>query len=434
MHIPRVGKWLPHDHQVIHNWLGDLIKHVTEHPKPFHPVIEEFKDLIEGDPVIYMLFNRMLEQVPTKPPYNNDPTGKPQVRNYHLLLELFNETMTRAPEYNGSELVGFPFNAILDWPMGTKAGFAVFLNEKVNAQFRKMLNEWAKFLGSPESCYVLSNDPDVGWFSGAAVATMPDFVDNFKCDPSEPYHGFTSWDDFFTRQFKPDVRPIAAPDNDDIIVNACESAPFCLAKDVKPRDRFWLKSQPYSLKDMLVGEVDDTFAPQFYGSSMLAGDPLAPQFYGATVYQAFLNARSYHRWHSPVSGKVVGTRMVPGTYYSETRPEGFDPAAPNDSQGYITEVATRGLIYIEANNPNIGLMCFMAVGMAEVSTCEITVKVDDVVKKGDQLGMFHFGGSTHCLIFRPGVRLTFDLQGQKPSLDSHNIPINAAIAAVGERT
>ena len=38
------------------------------------------------------------------------------------------------------------------------------------------------------------------------------------------------------------------------------------------------------------------------------------------------------------------------------------------------------------------------------------------VMKGDQIGMFHFGGSTHCLIFRPEVHLEFDRHGQKPGL------------------
>lgn len=72
----------------------------------------------------------------------------------------------------------------------------------------------------------------------------------------------------------------------------------------------------------------------------------------------------------------------------------------------------------------------MAVGMAEVSTCDITVYEGQHVKKGDQTGMFHFGGSTHCLIFRPEVNLDFDMHGQTPGLDSKNIPINSKIAMV----
>ncbi|KAJ7729269.1 phosphatidylserine decarboxylase [Mycena maculata] len=45
-------------------------------------------------------------------------------------------------------------------------------------------------------------------------------------------------------------------------------------------------------------------------------------------------------------------------------------------------------------------MCLMAVGMTDVSTCEMTVKESGHIVCGDELGMFHFGGSTHVLIFR----------------------------------
>ena len=413
METYKTAKWLPQDHKALEGWLAGLIDEVTARPQPLHPVIEDFRALIEGDAQIYMLFHQMFEQVPRKPPYNKDPTGKPQVRDYHLMLKLFNAIMTHAPKFNKTGLVGFPINAILDWPMGTGGGFTAFLNEKVNAQFRTMLDEWARFLGSKDSVAVLNDDPRDGWFGADAMAAMKGFDKEFVCDPGAPHHGFTSWDDFFTRRLRPGVRPVAAPDDDRVIVNACESAPYRIAQDVHARERFWIKAQPYSLEHML------------------AGDPLAPQFLGGTVYQAFLSALSYHRWHSPVSGRVVKAYMQPGTYYSETLAEGFDDAGPNDSQAYITEVATRAMIFIEADSPDIGLMCVMPVGMAEVSTCEITVYEGQHVTKGDELGMFHFGGSTHCLIFRPGVKLAFDLHGQTPGLESSNIAVNARIATVG---
>jgi phosphatidylserine decarboxylase len=75
-------------------------------------------------------------------------------------------------------------------------------------------------------------------------------------------------------------------------------------------------------------------------------------------------------------------------------------------------------------------MCVMPVGMAEVSSCQITVKPGDHVNKGDELGMFHFGGSTHCLIFRPGVNLTFD-DYETPGLEApDNVRVNTRIAVV----
>ena len=78
----RLGGWLPNDHGVLRQWLDKQIAFV-EHPRrinaKLHPVIQEFQRFIEGDPVIYMGFHQMFEQVPTKPPYDNDPTGQPQV-------------------------------------------------------------------------------------------------------------------------------------------------------------------------------------------------------------------------------------------------------------------------------------------------------------------------------------------------------------------
>ena len=408
----RVGKWLPSDQAILKQWMETRIKELDASARPLHPVIEEFKNLIENDPEIYMLFNQMFEQISKNSRYNKTPIGTPQVKDYRHMLGLINAIMTTAPEFNKTGLVGFPINAILDWPMGTHSGFAAFLNDKVNAQLKKILNEWARFLGSPESCYVLSTEQHNGWFGSDAKKAMPDFEKEFKCDPGKPYYGFKSWDDFFTREFKDGQRPIASPHNDSVITNACESAPYKLAHNVKRDDKFWIKGQPYSLRHML------------------ANDEFTNQFEGGTIYQAFLSALSYHRWHSPVSGKIVKAYVKDGSYYSETLSEGFDPSGPNESQGYITEVATRAIIFIEADNPAIGLMCFMAVGMAEVSTCDITVKVGQHVNKGDQMGMFHFGGSTHCLIFRPTVNLDFDLHGQTPGLNSNNIGINARIASV----
>jgi phosphatidylserine decarboxylase len=408
----RVGHWLPSDHAFLARWLEAMIHKTHAESRPLHPVIADLRDVIESDPAIFMLFNQMFEQVPRRRPYDKDPTGKPQVRDYQHMLQLLNTILTHAPEFDRTGLVGCPINTIFDWSMGTAAGMAAFLNERVNAELKKVLNAWGRFLSSSDSTYVLSDHPHKGWFGADAREAMPDFTREFRCDPGEPHHGFRSWDDFFTREFRAGVRPIAGPDDDAVIVNACESAPYRIARQVSFRDRFWIKSQPYSIVHML------------------ANDELAGHFAGATVYQAYLSPLSYHRWHSPVSGTITKAYVRDGTYFAEAASHGFDPAGPNDSQSYITEVATRALIFIEADNPDIGLMCVLAVGMAEVSSCQITAYVGQRVRKGDQIGMFHFGGSTHCLIFRPGVKLEFDHHGQKPGLHAANIHVNARIATV----
>ena len=61
----RVGKWLPSDQRFLEAWLEGLVEEVYENAKPLHPVIEAFKELIESDAEIFMLFNQMFEQVPS---------------------------------------------------------------------------------------------------------------------------------------------------------------------------------------------------------------------------------------------------------------------------------------------------------------------------------------------------------------------------------
>ena len=72
--------------------------------------------------------------------------------------------------------------------------------------------------------------------------------DDFVCDPSMPHYGFASWDDFFTRQFRPNARPVACPDDDKVVVNACEAAPLRVERNVTKHGKFWIKGEPYNLK------------------------------------------------------------------------------------------------------------------------------------------------------------------------------------------
>jgi phosphatidylserine decarboxylase len=290
-------------------------------------------------------------------------------------------------------MVGCPINAILDFPMITPAGLAAFVMPKVNVMICKVLNAWAQYLNSEDSLYVL-NETDDGWLSPDARNALR--LDEFVTHPDQPFLGFKSWNDFFIREFKSGMRPVASPDDDSVIVSACESSPYAIQDGVKEHDTFWLKAQPYSLRHMLNGHYVHRFA-------------------GGTVYQAFLSAKEYHRWHSPVAGIIKKVELVPGTYFAEAASEGFDPSGPNDSQGYIAHVATRALIFIEADNATIGLLCVVLIGMCEVSSCRVMgadgkpLKEGQRVKKGDQIGYFQFGGSTHCLVFRAGVVAEFAL-------------------------
>lgn len=423
-HKFNVGKWLPSDQEFENKWVKKVYEEAkSEENKKLLPPVQALKELIESNRYIWNLFQMMFDEIPQKDV--DTPAGTPQVRDYHELLLMLNRLIQRAPKFNTTGLVDTPINAVLDYPMGTRAGYVLFNDPRVNAKIKNILDYWGRYLQSEESSYVL-NTSDKGWLSPYALNEMAkeaggdNFVDVFAVHSTDVKQklGYTSWDDFFTRKFKPGIRPVASPDDDDVIANACESAPFRMAHDVPLKAKFWIKGQPYSLIDLL------------------HNDPWTSKFEGGTLYQAFLSALSYHRWNSPVSGKIVKAYNLDGTYYGEALAQGFenpngpDKVAANNSQAFLTSTAARAVIFIQADNPKIGLMCFVAVGMGDVSNNEITVRIGQHVNKGDQLGMFHFGGSTHVLLFRPEVKLDFDMHGQTPGLDTTNIKVREAIAHV----
>lgn len=156
----------------------------------------------------------MFNEVPNKKPYDKDPTGHKQIRDYHHMLEILNHTFTTAPHWTDAAanvgMVGVPMCAIFDYPMGTASGFAAFLDPEVNAHLKKILNTWGEFLKSPKSAEVLG-EHNQGWFSQhgkkdmmevankAVGNTSYEFEDFFICpDPGAKHHGFKSWDHFFT--------------------------------------------------------------------------------------------------------------------------------------------------------------------------------------------------------------------------------------------
>jgi phosphatidylserine decarboxylase len=384
--VRRRAGWLPEGQDDLESWLDGHRERVEARGEQvtLHPVLAEFQELIDTDPVVRMYVNQMIAQVPGTKPYR-----KRHLESVPQMVRLINEVLTMAPEFGGN-MVATPLGAILDWTMGTPAGFAAFRDPRVNAMFKKILNAWCEFLSCGDSLFVLNDSPS-GWKCAEARRTVG--IEQYEHDPKEEHWGFVSWNDFFTRRFKDGERPVASPDDDKVIVSACESTPYGISTDVKRQDRFWIKSQPYSLADML------------------ANDDSVDQFAGGTVYQAFLSATNYHRWHSPVAGTIVRAFVEEGTYYSEADSEGAGAVEPMNSQSYLAHVAARAIILIQADDPVIGLMAFVAVGMSEVSSCLIDSKVTPGyhVGKGDELGYFQYGGSTHCLVFRPGAIAEFAL-------------------------
>lgn len=376
-----LGAWLPKDKEVLNKWVENFIFETRGKKQELLPVVQELKELIENNPEVYMFTNEMLGPEATLIEKKHECI---KIKDYDEMLQLINAVLNTAPSFNETDLVGFPINAILDCAMATPAGTIFFLDKNVNEKLYGILSYWCEFLDSKDSLYVL-NSKSTGWMSQEAQGKIG--IEQYRTQEQLelPHWGYTSWNDFFTRKFKDDnQRPIAEPNNDKVIVAPCESTPYNIEINVQKHSKFWIKEQPYSLKFMLALE-----------------DEYVDRFVGGMIYQAFLSAYNYHRWHSPVNGIVKKAFVKQGSYYAEALSEGFDPAGPNNSQGYISQVATRAIMIIETEN--MGLVGLVTIGMAEVSSCKFEVEVGDKVKKGQDIGYFQYGGSTSCLIFEPNV-------------------------------
>lgn len=372
------------------------------------------------------------------------------------MLYALDNIIVKPPEFevvedeNGvpvGEPVGVPIYLLFDIPSNTAAAYDLFRLPAFNKALKALLNSWGDFLSNPDSGSNSSlNTGPTGWFSKAgmeklsAQGRIPDGPDGFirtyvspNSDPDQGF-GYRSWDEFFVREFQQGARPLDIPDDPKIaatlIHSATENTVLRISTKVKKHDQFWLKGQPYSLYDML----DSNPGP--------SGVERADQFIGGTVYQGFLGPQDFHRWHAPVDGKIVDGYVLEGTYYAVIPDAGAeigDPdLVPGDprggiirSQPFLTLAATRAVIFIEADNPLIGLMCFVGLGMCEVSTCELSQKVKNKerVKVGDELGMFHFGGSSHVMIFNNKAAITF---ADDVVTDTH-IKIHSIIAQVHEK-
>ncbi|TFK68028.1 hypothetical protein BDN72DRAFT_871117 [Pluteus cervinus] len=360
-----------------------------------HPFMKSWLDLIDNDPQANMHFTNMFLEFPENAKGSLIDQG---ITDYRWLIRVLDLVAREAPEYihNGPELTSVPISLVLDYFMNTPGGMNAFMYDKINAYIYKTLESWGNYLTTTESAGVLNEGPR-GWFSEDAIAMFDKragtpFEEMYLCDRSLPHWGFDSWDHFFTRPLCPDARPTDR--NSNHIISPCESTTFRLAHDVKATDTFWLKkeiplfSYPYSLVHMF--KHDNKYVKAFEGG---------------TVYQAYLSPFDYHRWHSPVD-------IIPSTYRAAVSGSGDSNGADAIvySQSFLTAVAARAVFYIRSTSPDIGLLAFMAIGMVEVSTCHVTIREGDHIERGDELGMFHFGGSSQCMVFNKETELTW-LQG-----------------------
>lgn len=419
------------------------------------PSVAALKSLLANNPYKAAV-NAMLaeqDQLPVPIP----PDSK--ITSIDDLLTKLNHVITRAPSYCweipkdpcisgcSTSTIHFPMSALFVYVMFTPTGRDfVFEPGAINEHLQLILQAWCRYLDSAASLNVVTTAEtgNMGWLSPGAYVEFKlwDFgrADGSAYDFSDPHWGFTSYNDFFHRELitryetdqRPPLacqgitwdqnalplvgkvpRPIANPQNPRVIVSANDGTVWRIERNNLELDppNIKLKSQPYSLVDIFNGNR-----------------PRAKRYVNGSSMQSFLSGANYHRFHAPVDGVVRVVQIVNGLMFSELGVEGFDPFAGTKSQGYETNVNTRGLIIIDT--PDFGSVVVMPVGITEISSITITVSPNQSVTKGQELGYFSYGGSTLLLLFEPGMIPddNWILEVDDP------VDVNQAIAHFGEPT
>ena len=94
--VRRRAGWLPEDQDDLESWLAGHRERVEARGEQvvLHPVLTEFQELIDTDPVVRMYVNQMIAQVPSTKPYR-----KRHLESVEQMLRLINEVLTMAPEF-----------------------------------------------------------------------------------------------------------------------------------------------------------------------------------------------------------------------------------------------------------------------------------------------------------------------------------------------
>ena len=154
--------------------------------------------------------------------------------------------------------------------MMTPAGKLLMRMPQFNFQMNKIMKAWCVYLDSGDSRYVL-NDGPYGWLSPAALKYNAVETDYVIPDRNAPYWGWKSYNAFFHRMVQKEKRPISAPDDNSVICSPNDGVAWALERYCQRDDAFWLKSQAYSL------------------GNLLNQNSLTDRFIGGDVYQTYVN-------------------------------------------------------------------------------------------------------------------------------------------------
>ncbi len=238
----------------------------------------------------------------------------------------------------------------------------------------KFAQTWGGFLDTAESL----TEESLNSFYGRSAYNLKQYI-GYQPESKRTFPNTTwmSFNQFFSREMRNGLRPISGMFDDRII---CAPADSVFKEKAKIDD---------DLKITL------KYTHKYNIHQLLDGSPYQDRFRDGAFMHSFLGPADYHRFHAPVRGTVLESRVILGKVYLDvviTDEGDFD--AP-DGAGYQFTQA-RGLIIFDSP---IGLVAVLPIGMAQVSSVHMTAVEGAYLNKGDEFGHFRMGGSDIILLF-----------------------------------
>lgn len=204
----------------------------------------------------------------------------------------------------------------------------------------------------------------------------------------EDYRTYPSFNHFFTRALKPELRPVI---NDQLKIACPVDGAISQIGYIEQGNLFQAKGRDYLLQSLIASEGE-----------------LTRRFETGAFATLYLSPKDYHRIHMPLSGQLERMIYVPGDLFPVN----------NASVNNVENVFARNERVITIFNTDIGKVALILVGALFVGSMETVwagqitptknrciqaqqYSQDEVkLDKGEEMGRFNMG-STVILLFEP---------------------------------
>ena len=203
---------------------------------------------------------------------------------------------------------------------------------------------------------------------GVSKRIIPSFIrNNNVCLKDYKKKEYTSFNDFFTREVKEGCRPIS--ENTSEVIAPCDGK--LTAYSITADSLFEIKNSVYSV------------------GCLLQDKELAGEFIDGQCLIFRLMPEDYHRYCYIDNGKILSQKKIKGVLHT-VRPIAYP------RYNIYTQNARE---YAVLQTENFGKIIQMEVGALFVGRIVNHLKEDDFVR-GEEKGMFEFGGSTIVMLFQ----------------------------------